>query len=88
MRKAFLLALLAPVALLASSTFAQSQAVLDLKARIPLANVNGRMDHMAVDLTGQRLFAAAFDNHTLEVIDLPAGRPARTHTNHTQPQAA
>jgi hypothetical protein len=87
MRKAFLLALVVPAALLASATFAQSQGVLDLKARIPLANVNGRMDHMAVDLTGQRVFAAAFDNHTLEVIDVQAGKQARTISNLTQPQA-
>jgi DNA-binding beta-propeller fold protein YncE len=46
------------------------------------------MDHMGVDLMGQRLFAAAFDNHTMEVIDLQAGRQVHTIANLNQPQAA
>lgn len=45
---------------------------------IPLAHVQGRMDHVSVDVPGRRLFAAAFDNHTLEIIDLAAGRQVRT----------
>lgn len=36
------------------------------------------MDHLGVDVKGRRLFAAAFDNHTLEVIDLQAGRQVHT----------
>jgi len=35
------------------------------------------MDHVSVDVSGRRLFAAAFDNHTLEVIDLTVGRQVR-----------
>lgn len=46
--------------------------------KIPLAHVQGRMDHVSVDVAGRRLFAAAFDNHTLEVIDLAAGRQVRS----------
>jgi DNA-binding beta-propeller fold protein YncE len=45
---------------------------------ITLPNVRGRIDHMSVDLKGQRLFVAAFDNHTLEVIDLRAGKVVKT----------
>jgi DNA-binding beta-propeller fold protein YncE len=52
--------------------------VLTFVGSIPLANVDGRMDHMSVDLTGQRLFAAAFDNHTLEVIDLKTGKQLKS----------
>jgi DNA-binding beta-propeller fold protein YncE len=48
--------------------------VLTYIGSIPLPKVQGRMDHMSVDLTGQRLFSAAYDNHTLEVIDLKAGK--------------
>jgi WD40 repeat protein len=65
----------------------QASPVLVLKTRIPLANVKGRMDHLGVDAKGQRLFAAAFDNHTVEVIDLKAGRQAHTITDLDQPQA-
>src|ERR1700722_2515867 len=65
----------------------QASPVLVLKARIPLANVTGRMDHLGVDMKGQRLFAAAFDNHTVEVIDLQAGRQVHTIADLDQPQA-
>src|SRR5947209_8293505 len=41
---------------------------------IPLAGVEGRIDHMAVDDKGARLFLAALGNDTLEVIDLKAGK--------------
>jgi DNA-binding beta-propeller fold protein YncE len=67
---------------------AQTSRVLVLKARIPLANVQGRMDHLGVDVKGRRLFAAAFDNHTLEVIDLQAGRQVHTIRDLDKPQAA
>lgn len=66
----------------------QASPVLVLKARIPLANVKGRMDHLGVDVKGQRLFAAAFDNHTVEVIDVQAGREVHTITDLEEPQAA
>ncbi len=51
---------------------------LTFAGSIPLANVDGRMDHMSVDLIGQRLFSAAFDNHTLEVIDLKTGKQVKS----------
>jgi DNA-binding beta-propeller fold protein YncE len=67
---------------------ATDSAALTLKTRIPLADVFGRMDHMGIDVKGQRLFAAAFDHHTLEVIDLQAGRQVHTIANLIQPQGA
>ncbi len=67
------LALCAMALFLPSVAFGQSSA-LQLTQRIALPNVDGRMDHMGVDIAGQRLFATAFDNHTLSVIDLKAGR--------------
>ncbi|MDE2475432.1 MAG: hypothetical protein KGO48_10325 [Alphaproteobacteria bacterium] len=74
--------------LLPSLADAQGAPPLKLSARIPLANVNGRMDHMAVDIDGQRIFATAFDNHTLEVIDLRAGKQVGTIRNLDEPQGA
>ena len=41
-----------------------------LTQTIPLPDVKGRLDHLAVDLSGQRLFLCALGNNTLEVIDL------------------
>ena len=56
-----------------------------------LTKVEGRMDHLGVDVKGQRLFATAFDNHTLEVIDvidLKTGRQIDTIPNLNEPQGA
>jgi len=55
---------------------------------IRLTKVEGRMDHMSVDVKGQRLFATAFDNHTLEVIDLKTSRQVHTIPNLGEPQGA
>jgi DNA-binding beta-propeller fold protein YncE len=55
---------------------------------IPLTNVEGRMDHLGVDVKGQRLFATAFDNHTLDVIDLKTGRQVHTISDLDEPQGS
>ncbi len=52
---------------------AQSPAALTLRQTIPLPGVSGKFDHFAVDLAGQRLFAAATGNHSVEVINLKTG---------------
>jgi hypothetical protein len=44
------------------------------------------MDHLGVDTTGQRLFAAALDNNTLEVIDLKAGKRGLSIPGQSKPQ--
>jgi hypothetical protein len=46
---------------------------LRLVQTIPLPGVIGRLDHMGVDLGQRRLFVAAVDNNTLEVVDLAGG---------------
>ena len=53
-------ALTAVVALSVRDAVAQpaETAPLQLEAKIPLGNVRGRIDHMAVDLKRQRLFIA------------------------------
>ena len=53
---------------------------------IELPNVEGRIDHMAVDVKGQRLFVAALGNNTIEVIDLAAGRWVRSISPISNPQ--
>jgi len=67
---------------------AQESAPLTAKDPIKLTKVEGRMDHMSIDVKGQRLFATAFDNHTLEVIDLKTGRQIHTIPNLDEPQGA
>ena len=53
---------------------------------IPLPNVEGRIDHMAVDLKRQRLFIAALGNNTVEILDLRAGKRIQTITGLHEPQ--
>ena len=51
---------------------------LRLESTIPLPEVQGRIDHLAIDVKGQRLFVAALGNNSVEVIDLRTN--ARVHT--------
>lgn len=74
------------VALVDSPARAQTSEVLTLEARIPLADVKGRIDHFGVDIKGERLFVAAVENHTLEVVALKSGRRVRTITDLAEPQ--
>jgi DNA-binding beta-propeller fold protein YncE len=47
---------------------------LRLVQTISIPGVEGRFDHLAVDLKGKRLFLAAEANKTVEVFDLAAGK--------------
>ena len=67
---------------------AQESPALIAKTPIALKNVEGRIDHFSVDVKGQRLFASANGNHTLEVIDLKAGRQVHTIADLDEPQGA
>src|SRR5690242_20634687 len=79
------LAILAAV-LLALSLRAQETNALTLVRTIPLPDVHGRIDHLALDTRGHRLFAAALGNDTVEVIDLAAGKCIRTIGGCSEPQ--
>ena len=68
------------------SLAAQQAPGLIAKNPIRLTNVEGRMDHLGVDLKGQRLFVTAFDNHTLEVLDLKTGRQMHTIPGLNEPR--
>src|SRR5258708_25187128 len=59
---------------------------LVLVQTIPLPDVEGRIDHLAVDIKNQRLFMAALGNNTLEVIDLRAGKRIHTIRGLREPQ--
>ncbi|HET9748262.1 MAG TPA: hypothetical protein VFS06_03070 [Casimicrobiaceae bacterium] len=61
-------------------------APLELVQTIALADVRGRIDHLAIDADGARLFVAALGNDSVEVIDLGRGtRVARINGLH-EPQ--
>jgi DNA-binding beta-propeller fold protein YncE len=65
---------IAACALGATQVYAQEKQTLRLVQSIALPGVKGRLDHMGVDLEQKRLFLAAADNNTLEVIDLAGGK--------------
>lgn len=81
-----ILGLLALAFVIGLHTLAQEQAPLRLAQTIALPNVEGRIDHLAVDLQSQRLFLAALGNNTLEVIDLKAGRVIHSIKGLREPQ--
>jgi len=47
---------------------------LRLDREIPLPGVAGRIDHLAADVKGQRLFVAALGTGTVEVVDVAEGK--------------
>src|SRR5438552_19148837 len=61
-------------------------APLVLEAKIPLGEVSGRIDHLAIDVKRQRLFVAELANDTLGVVDLAAGKVLRTIAGLKEPQ--
>src|SRR5713226_4510724 len=78
--------LLASLLVSTSPAAGQESQALSLETHIPLPNVKGRIDHFSVDVKGQRLFVAAVDNHTLEVVDLKSGQRVRTIADLAEPQ--
>jgi YVTN family beta-propeller protein len=61
-------------------------APFQLEAKIPLGDVHGRIDHMAVDLKRQRLFVAELGNDTVGVIDLANRKLLQTIVGLKEPQ--
>jgi DNA-binding beta-propeller fold protein YncE len=59
---------------------------LTLIGSIPLPGVEGRIDHMAVDLAGARIFVAALGNNSLEVVGLHSSSVVRSIHGLSEPQ--
>ncbi|PYT82701.1 MAG: hypothetical protein DMG40_05365 [Acidobacteria bacterium] len=72
--------------LFAALVKAQANEPLKLEKAIQLPDVQGRIDHMSIDVKGQRLFVSALGNNTVEVIDLKAGKRANTIPGLKEPQ--
>jgi DNA-binding beta-propeller fold protein YncE len=70
----------------APASAAETPAPLVLERTIPLPNVAGRIDHMAVDLRRKRLFVAELGNNTVDVVDLAAGRVVHRIDGLREPQ--
>jgi YVTN family beta-propeller protein len=53
---------------------------------VPMPGVEGRIDHLAVDLAGKRLFVAALGNDTVEVVDTSGLRVIKSISGLHEPQ--
>jgi DNA-binding beta-propeller fold protein YncE len=73
-------------ALLVNANAQDATAPLTLDKTIPLEKVEGRIDHLAADVAGQRLFVAALGNNTVEVLDLSTGKTIRSLPGFAEPQ--
>jgi YVTN family beta-propeller protein len=77
------------MALAFGAILAASQAApepLSAAGVIPMPGVEGRIDHLAIDLAGKRLFVAALGNNTVEVIDISAMRVIKSIGGLHEPQ--
>ena len=85
MKSPRVLRLLAVTVLCVGTPFPSKQASaqappLELVAKIPLGDVAGRIDHLAVDLKRQRVFVAELGNNTLGIVDLANAKLLRRLT--------
>jgi DNA-binding beta-propeller fold protein YncE len=65
---------------------AQTDPPLRLVQTITMPGVKGRLDHMDVDTQHQRLYVAALENGSLEVVDLRSGKWMRSVPGFKKPQ--
>jgi YVTN family beta-propeller protein len=79
--------ILGPIALAmgiaASSAAGQG---LELAATVTLPNVKGRIDHLAADVSGRKLYVAALGNNTVEVLDTAQNRHEKSLSGFGEPQ--
>ena len=71
---------------LGCSVLSQSKNILTYSRTIELPNVEGRIDHMSIDIKSNRLFIAALGNNSIEVVDLKSGKDIHSITGLKEPQ--
>src|SRR5438132_3971177 len=71
---------------LVSVYVASAQTPLTLAGTIDLPGVEGRIDHLAIDLGAQRLYMAALGNNTVEVLDVKARSRIKSLPGFREPQ--
>jgi len=72
--------------ILATFEAASAQAPLTLVGAIALPRVEGRIDHLAIDLAAQRLYVAALGNNTVEVLDVKGNAHVKSLPGFREPQ--
>jgi DNA-binding beta-propeller fold protein YncE len=65
---------------------APSPSLMQLESKIPLGDVAGRIDHLAIDLSRRRLFVAELGNDTVGVVDLNEQKVHHVITGLKEPQ--
>ena len=88
-RRALALVLSAACGIGAATAVLSQQAAsigFTVEAMIPLGDVTGRIDHLAIDLAGGLLFVAELRNGSVSVIDLAAGAVVARATGLAEPQ--
>src|SRR5207253_3244740 len=73
---------------IASQSIAQTIEIgaLQLETKIPLGDVRGRIDHMAIDLPRQHVFVAELENNSVGIVDLTNRKVIRTIPGLQEPQ--
>jgi DNA-binding beta-propeller fold protein YncE len=66
---------------LSAKALPSSSSSFSLTQTIAIPNVNGRIDHMAIDIKGQKLFVAELENNSLDVVDLKAAKRIHSISN-------
>lgn len=64
----------------------ESGAPLTLERTIPLADVAGRIDHLALSPDGTRLIVGELANHAIDVIDVASGKVVHRIAGVAEPQ--
>lgn len=70
----------------ASMVSAAERGPLVLETRIPLGDVKGRIDHLAIDVAHRRLFVAELGNDTVGVVDIDRRNVIRRLEGFDEPQ--
>jgi YVTN family beta-propeller protein len=82
----FTVAMVLPLVTTPSAAQSPETPLLNLEDKIPLGEVKGRIDHMALDPMRSRLFVAELENNSLGVVDLTARKVIRVIEGLTEPQ--
>jgi DNA-binding beta-propeller fold protein YncE len=80
------LASLALLSGIAGPARAADSVSLRVETKIPLGEVHGRIDHLAVDIKRHRLYVAELGNNSVGVVDVQAGKTVRTLAGLKEPQ--
>jgi DNA-binding beta-propeller fold protein YncE len=88
MNKRHLLLVVSLVSALVITARGQGASPLKLVQKVPMPNVQDRLDHLGVDVPGKRLFIAALGDkqNTVEVIDLKSNQRTASIPGQSKPQ--